>query len=916
MVLLIRIIMTVVMAVIVVPASLWSEEDDSHREIVRPEYGETRQNKFDVFPYREIKRPKIGLVLSGGGARGIAHLGVIEVFEEHGIPIDFISGASMGSLIGGLYALGYSTDALNALVDTTDWDRILALTDAPDRRDLFVDQKITPRRGLFTLRFDGIVPVIPSAVTPAQRLSNFINQLVLQGVYHPFDTFDDMRIPFRTVASDIVTGNRVVFDRGDLVQALRASISIPLVFAPVKLDDMLLVDGGLVANIPVDIATEYGCDIIVAVNTTSGMRTADQIGAPWEVADQIITIMQQRWNRDQLALADVIITPPIENYLGTDFNRMQFFLSEGRKSAEDVIPVILEKIEHYYTTQMESDTVVYYNPSFSFSGTGTNEYIKRAGFSFSEQDEISRRELISQLNTLYETGWFSNVYASVDHNKTETMITIYTEIYPVLREVIFEGNAYIPTDTLQALFSDVVDNPTNNRNVKQALEQVVSVYRSKGYSIAKITSTDFDAESGQLTITIDEGVINEIVYEGNQKTRGYVIRREFPLQQGDIFQVDQAMRGVRNITGTGLFDQVLINVDDTDGQSQLIVKVDERHSELIRLSMRIDEAYHFQPLIEVRNENLFGHGMETGLSIGGGLDNRVLMTDYIAHRIFDTYLSSRIAAFYQFEDIPVYIDDPESLPTNWVRIEEGEYRQRRMGANISLGAQFERLGNVSGTLRLENHKIEEKSPGDFNPAEYRFIAYRLASMFDTFDRYPYPNEGVGIHAYYESGSSLLGSDVSYSKFFVSYESYSTFYNYHTFRPRIMFGFGDETLPLSEQFSLGGKSQFYGLREYDSRGRQIFLLNIEYRLKLPFRILVDTYLHARYDVGAIWTTQQDIHMRDLMHGIGIGLGFDTTILGPIEIAIGRAYQNRGDIIDQTVPSGPLQTYFSIGYPLPL
>ncbi len=882
-------------------------------EIIRPEFGEYVQGTFDVLSHRKIERPKIGLVLSGGGARGVAHLGVIEVLEEHGIPIDFIVGASMGSLIGGLYAIGYSSEAMLALIDTTDWEYVISLTEDTDRRDLFIDQKLIQKRGLFTLRFDGIVPVIPASVTPAQRLSSFINHLVLQGIYHVRDSYDNLRMPFRTVATDIVTGERIVFDSGDLVQALRASISVPLIFAPVKMNDMLLVDGGLVSNIPVDIARYNECDIVIAVNTTSGLRAADQLNAPWEIADQIITIMQQRWNIAQLRIADVVITPPIDDYLGSDFDNMSLFIEEGRRSAKEAVDEIRQKIDGYYTSMKRADTVVYSKPTILFPDFV--EDIPQNMTVLSDRDSLRRPELVRILNGLYASGWYRDVYASVERNEAYTMITVNTEPNPVLRRVIFSDNHYVETDTLSAEFSDLLGVPINNLKIRTALENLVSLYRSKGFSLAKIQGTAFDESSGVLTITINEGILDKVLFKGNRKTRGYVIRREFPIRPGDVFKVDEAMRGIRNINGTGLFNQVLINVKEVEDGSQLVINVNERHSDLIRLSMRIDELNHFQPMIEVRNENLWGHGMQIGLSIGGGLQNRVYQADYKASRIFDTYFTSRIGAFYRFDDIPIYRDDPESSPANWVRISDGEYRQKRWGADLSIGRQFERFGNISATLRLENHEIEERVPGNFNPEKYRLVAQRLTSMFDTFDKFPYPTEGVGLHTYYESALSFFGSEVSYTKFFVSYESYNTFYNRHTIRPRLIFGFGDETLPLSEQFSFGGKDLFYGLREYDSRGRQIFLINLEYRFKLPFRILTDTYLHARYDFGSIWTNIENIHLRDLTHGIGIGLGFNTAILGPIEIAIGQAYQSRGDIIDQTVPSGPIQTYFSIGYPLP-
>ena len=883
-----------------------------YNEIVRPAYGELQKKTFDVLSYYDIQRPKIGLVLSGGGARGVAHLGVLEVFEENNIPIDFIVGASMGSLIGGLYAIGYSTEALHALVDTTDWQHILSLTDRTDRRDMFIGQKLSPRRGLFTLRFDGIVPVLPAGVTPAQRLSSFINQLVLQGVYHADTSYDNLRVPFRSVATDIISGDRVVFDSGDLVQALRASISIPLVFAPVKMGDMQLVDGGLVSNIPVDIARINECDIVIAVNTTSGMRSEEQLGAPWEYADQIITIMQQRWNRDQLRLADVIITPPIDEYAGSDFDKMSVFIEEGRRSAREAINEIRRRIDNYYASLMEADSVVYQNPLIKNAGGAANN---DSLHTIPTGNNLSRPELIRKLNTIYASGWYRDVYASVNRDDHITYITLHKEKNPVLRRVHFIGNHHIGSDTLSEILSELIDLPLNHNKMRLALERVLLKYRTEGYSLAKIQGTDFDDSTGVLTVDINEGTLGAMVIKGNRQTRGYVIRREFPIRPGDVFKVDDAMRGVRNINGTGLFNQVLIGVRQTDSEPELIVNVDERYPDLMRLSMRIDETNHFQPMVELRNENLFGHGIQAGFSIGGGLQNRIYQVDYIVHRLFNTYVTSGVTGFYRFDDIPVYRDDPESSKRDWIRIKDGEYRQRKWGANISIGTQFERVGNLSYIIRLENHKIEERETGTFNPDTYTLVAQRISTMFDTFDKYPYPGEGVSFEAYYESALSLFGSEVSYSKFYINYESYNTFFRRHTLRPRIIFGFGDETLPLSEKFLFGGKDLFYGLREYDNRGRQILVLSFEYRFLLPFKIFTDAYLSARYDVGSVWTKPEDIRLKDFIHGIGIGLGFDSGLLGPIEIAVGRAYQSRGDIIDQTVPSGPLQTYFSIGYPLP-
>jgi NTE family protein len=178
--------------------------------IVRPRFADYSESRRDIVPTKKLVRPKIGLVLSGGGMRGVAHVGVLKALEESHIPIDLIVGSSIGSLVGGLYASGYSTDQLQTLVDTTNWVDVLSFADEADRTTLFVGQKQTADKNLITIRFDGLTPVIPSSLSSGQRLTNFINQVALQGIYHPNQSFDDLKIPFRAVATDLVTGKRVV----------------------------------------------------------------------------------------------------------------------------------------------------------------------------------------------------------------------------------------------------------------------------------------------------------------------------------------------------------------------------------------------------------------------------------------------------------------------------------------------------------------------------------------------------------------------------------------------------------------------------------------------------------------------------------------------------------------------------------
>ena len=244
--------------------------------IIRPQLSGLKSYFPNLLSYRSVKRPRVALVLSGGGARAIAAIGVLRVLERNKIPVDLIVGTSMGSVIGGLYAMGYSTEQLQQIIDTTNWEDLLSYTDEARRRDMFLDRKIARDKSVLVLRFEGLQPVIPEAFSTGQRLTNYLNILTLQGIYQPEPSFDNLRIPFRAVTTDLVTGKRIVIDRGDMTEALRASLSVPLLFSSVPRDSMQLLDGGLIDNLPVDVAIAQSC----------GHHCGGEYGQPAEAEEQ------------------------------------------------------------------------------------------------------------------------------------------------------------------------------------------------------------------------------------------------------------------------------------------------------------------------------------------------------------------------------------------------------------------------------------------------------------------------------------------------------------------------------------------------------------------------------------------------------------------------------------------------------
>ena len=244
-------------------------------------------------------RPKIGLALSGGGARGSAHIGVIKALEELNVPIDYIAGTSMGAIVGGIYAAGYNADELKQILEEMDWTD--AISDSLPRREHTMRKKALDSEFLIPFRVGlnkgGIQ--LPLGVVEGQHLDQVFHRILLpaQGIRD----FDQLPIPFRAVATDLVTGGEVVLSSGSLADSLRASMSVPGVFAPVKIDGLILVDGGMVNNLPINVVRDMGADIVIAVDISSPLLTEEQLTSVIKVTEQLTGFLTRRNTMRQIA---------------------------------------------------------------------------------------------------------------------------------------------------------------------------------------------------------------------------------------------------------------------------------------------------------------------------------------------------------------------------------------------------------------------------------------------------------------------------------------------------------------------------------------------------------------------------------------------------------------------------------------
>ena len=267
---------------------------------------------------QSTERPKVGVVLSGGGAKGVAHIGALKVIEELGIPVDIVVGTSMGSIIGGMYAIGYTPQQMDSLVRQQDWTFLL--TDRVNRRE----QNMAVRKANETY----LISVSPSSSLKknllggsirGENLSNMFSRLTIG--YHDSIDFNKLPIPFACVAEDVASGKDVVFHSGVLATAMRSSMAIPAVFTPIRIDSMVLVDGGTVNNYPVDVARKMGADFVIGVDVQNNKRNSSQLNGAMDIINQLINLMGEESFKRNLEDTDAYIKVDVEGYNAASFSK-------------------------------------------------------------------------------------------------------------------------------------------------------------------------------------------------------------------------------------------------------------------------------------------------------------------------------------------------------------------------------------------------------------------------------------------------------------------------------------------------------------------------------------------------------------------------------------------------------------------
>ena len=379
------------------------------------------------------QRPKIGLVLSGGGARGFAHIGVLKVLEENNVPIDYIVGTSMGSIIGGLYAIGLTPEEIERGVNGIAWDKVFS--DFANR-----DYKSFRRKqddyDFFNLQRVGITDdglQIRPGLIEGQQVELALDRLAHPGFH--INDYDKLRIPFRAIATDIATGEPFIIKSGNLARAMRASMSIPGALPPITIDGTLLVDGGIANNVPIDIVHGMGADIVIVVDVSAPLATKEEIKSAIDVTGQLTTILTRRIADIRIKTMkgnDVLIVPGEKEISSSDFDKYPELIKSGEVAATEKLEYIrkLSLSQEDYSSYVSSLTdVANRNPIIEFieihNQTALRDDVMRVRIHQKIGEVLDIPQLEQDLSYIYGLDYSGSVVYSLEQRDGKTGLIIY-----------------------------------------------------------------------------------------------------------------------------------------------------------------------------------------------------------------------------------------------------------------------------------------------------------------------------------------------------------------------------------------------------------------------------------------------------------------------------------------------------------
>jgi NTE family protein len=859
--------------------------------------------KFYQFPLNNSNQPKISLALSGGGARGIAQIGVLKALEKAGIRIDNIAGTSIGAFIGGLYCSGYSPDQMIRIADTTSWEKLFSIKD-DNRSDFFLDQKEISDRSLIKLRFNNFNFLVPEALSSGNRFTDYLNILFWQSIYHSNDDYDQLKFRFRATATDLVSGNPIIFKSGNIINVIKGSGNLPLRNSPVRLDSMLLIDGGIFQNIPTKSAVEFLPDLTILVKTVSPLLKVDDLSKPWNIADQTVSVMMKRFEDEAEKFADLIITPRIDSIKNTEFNRANELIHKGFESVD--IPLLTNKIFIIRNKILENKYLEYRN-ILNFKNILID----------SISDKSIQNEFYQILTSVSMTD-FNKFTGLIDCAEKHNLMNLYliqngdgqlmirTSSYPIINRIVVKDSEILDSNFQKELNDKYTSDFLNSKNFRKISEHIILTLRLLDYPFGTITNVKFS--NGELLFEIDKGRVGEIITSSGIRAEDYLIERELKIWKGEVLTLGKIRESWLNLISTDLFSNVNFDFRKQKNSNtyDVIIRLSEKGNQMISIGTFLDNVRYLQGGLDFVQYNLMNTGANLNIRTVGGVRNYSAQIALSQHRFMQSMITAKLTGFYNFSRRWLYSKDLEVPRNRFSSIISNDLVEEAYGIRASAGFLISKLGNVNLEYRYE--KQRNYIPDSVSKGPFRTIStISMGSIIDSRDRRYFAKIGRYLNLSLETSLFKFGSEPTFSRLtYVQINNYS--FGKSTIRPRLIFSMADRTMPYNELFRAGGERTFFGYQEDEILGRQVALGSIEYEYLLPFDIIFDTYFSLRYDIGAAWLMPEAIKFRNLKHGLGASLSLDTPF-GPARVSVGEAFYFSEN--PRGIKFGYPQFYFSLG-----
>ena len=884
--------------------------------IVYPDTLELPQHRFALRPYMRPARKSVGLALSGGGANGLSQIGVIKALDEKGVPVDFIAGTSIGAIIGGLYSCGYSPQNLEEIAHSLPWQSITSFTDDYSRSNIFLEQQRVRDRATIALRFEKLKLLMPKSLNSAQKITKTLDFLTLNSIYKNTGDFSSLPINFRAVATDLVSGKRITLSSGSLSEAMRASSTLPILFEPVIRDGYELVDGGLVANLPVDELERFNAHYKIAVDTHGSMyKTGGELDLPWKTADQTMTILTKIQYPAQLAKADMIITPDLNDHKATDFSDITSLIESGYTKGKVLAETIKQSLEN---EPPRSADIRRYSKTIQFSSESTEfkeHYLIVSGM------VRNAAEPVKTLHNLLATDLFTRVYAELDNRNRR--VTFHLDPLPRINRITLTGGPAdaLTTEEIESCFKQVKGVLYTNASGTKALEALINKYRSKGFSLVTIESSSFSG--GILEVKVSSGKPDGIEIHQNKNITGITsIKREIKVDTTKALSSRKAEESVDNLYDTGSFNGVSLSaVSDTSRNTLLKFSLEEKPPSVLRLGLRYDETNNAQFLLDFRNENLGG----TTSSIGGwvieGKRNSSVNFEFNIPRISSSHLTMSSRIFYD-----EHLFDNRDI--NFSRAlfsshSSGSYTYgiQRYGINSGFGTRINKNGQFIVDMTYQNSLsyAEHVNGGALSTANITMLSIGSQFTLDSRDDPLIPTYGSYTNFRYSSSSESLKVQDVFWQLSGRHEENIPLGTKTNLQLSGLFGISNISVPLSEKFFLGGpgtsySQQFIGLKENDLPGNEIAAVGVHLRYKPSFELLFPTSIVLHYNVGNAWDDRDEISFGQLIHGAGTSLIWQTP-LGPARFTVSKAFaflKNATNPNSSSLGFSDTIFYFSLGH----